>query len=74
MATETPRPTMADVTSGDDILSVLYGTPVDTWERQLGEVRGRNCLKLLRDAADLCGVDSEGMTRKRVIRAIRESF
>jgi hypothetical protein len=62
---------MAQATSGDDVLTVLYGTDPLTW----GATLAGASLPLLRSAADLCGVAyADTMTRKQATRAIEASF
>ena len=73
-ATEVTGLTMDDVTTADDLLTVLHGIPVSGWADALQSRRGAAWTRLLRGAADLCGVDSEGMTRLQAVRAIVAEF
>jgi hypothetical protein len=66
--------TMADATTADDILTVLHGIKPEGWELALLGRTGKAWDRLLRAAADLCGVDSVGMSRRASVRAIAENF
>lgn len=66
----TPDKRMIDAITGDDLLSALATIAPDNRYRAL-EVMG---IKILRQAADLCGIDSEDMTKRQAIMAIIENF
>jgi hypothetical protein len=66
----TLHPRMIDAQTGDDLLSALAGIKPDNRYRAL-EAMG---VRILRDAADLCGIDSEGMGKRAAIMAIIENF
>lgn len=61
---------MTEATTGDELLTALAAIkPEYRWLSLAG--RG---VKILREAADLCGVDSGDMTKKQAIQAIIENF
>jgi len=76
MATETGQAhmTIDKAASADDLLTALYSVPVDLRTMALQGRSGAAYLRMLQGAADLCGVDAEGMTRKQAIDAILMNF
>lgn len=64
MTSQTP------ILTGDDLLTMLAGINRENWFLALA---GRGT-RILREAADLCGVDAEGMGRKSLINAIIANF
>ena len=65
---------MSEATTADDMLTILHGIPV---AHRYGALLFRSdaaWARLLRAAADLCGVDSEGMSPKRAAAAILANF
>jgi hypothetical protein len=64
------KPRMIDAITGDDLLTALADITPDNRYRAL-EGMG---VRILREAADLCGVDSEGMTKRQAIMAIVTNF
>lgn len=68
-----PRPmvTMADASTGDDVLTVLFSI-----KRAACRPAALRTVPtdLLREAADLCLVDTTGMGRERLIRAVLDNF
>ena len=66
--------TMDDATTADDVLTVLYGVKPELRELALYGRNGAAWTRLLRAAADLCGVDAVGMTRRAAVAAILENF
>jgi hypothetical protein len=66
----TPDATIDSATTGDDLLTAVASIAPDNRELALS---GRG-VKILRQAADLCGIDSEDMTKRQAIRAIIDNF
>jgi hypothetical protein len=66
--------TIDQATSPDDLLTALASVPVDRRTTALQGRSGRAWLRLLQGAADLCGVDAVGLTRKQAIDAILGNF
>jgi hypothetical protein len=64
------RMNITQVKTADDLLTVIANVPIDRRHLTLNTVT----TALLAGAADLCGVDTEGMSRKQLIRAIIENF
>jgi hypothetical protein len=58
----------------DDLLTALHGIAPQYRETALLSRRGVAWDRLLRAAADLCGVDSEGMGRRDAALAIMTNF
>lgn len=56
--------------TGDDLLTAVATIAPDDRERALS-ARGP---AILREAADLCGIDSAGMTKRQAIKAILANF
>jgi hypothetical protein len=62
--------TIDTATTADELLTALAGIPV---ERRSTALAGRG-VKILRAAADLCGVDSVDMGKRSAISAIVSNF
>jgi hypothetical protein len=59
--------------TGDDLLTALYNAnPRDTASSK--KFFSAYTVEIIREAADLCGIDSTDMTRKQAIKAIEENF
>lgn len=62
--------TIETAVTADDLLTALAAiAPQD----RIAALSVRS-VKILRSAADLCGVDAEDLTKKQAIRAIIENF
>lgn len=61
---------ITEARSADELLTILYAVPVGSRDQALRCAPKR----LLVPAADLCGVDAEGMTPGQAIRAILANF
>ena len=69
------RPLLMDsAATADDILTVLCGIKPEWRELSLMGRNGAAWTILLRGAADLCGVDSVGMSRRAAVAAILGNF
>lgn len=66
--------TIDQARTADDLLTALYSVPVERRTMALQGRSGAAWLRMLRLAADLCGVDAVGMTRKQAIDAIVANF
>jgi len=60
-----------DVKTGDDLLTWLFSASP---EEKTIKCMSMFTTSILRDAADLCGVDSVDMTKRQAITAILENF
>lgn len=56
--------------TGDDLLTVLAGIKPENRTMALGAYG----IRILREAADLCGEDSTGMGKRSAITAIVQNF
>jgi len=65
-----PEPAPAPARTGDDLLTALYRLPEGERESALAAYG----LRILREAADLCGVDAETLTKRQAIAAILGNF
>jgi len=61
---------IANATTGDDLLTALAAIPTD----QRSDALAACGVKVLREAADLCGEDSTDMTKRAAIKAIVNNF
>lgn len=60
----------SEVSPADRLLADLYNVPIPSRKDWLS----KKSTEALKAAADLCGIDAEGMSRREAIAAILENF
>lgn len=66
--------TIDQAVTADDLLTALYSVPAGMRTTALQGRSGAAWLRMLQGAADLCGVDAAGMTRRQAIDAVVGNF